>query len=156
VFAYDDRDDLFANLRKDDVEALPEFNEDRLLTGDALNTYETDYRRAWRYSPDPGRTRVSSRLSNFRTRVHDIVSRDRSSEKRGVSRAEIPASYVSNGAPRPTAVYGVYSDRDEVEKAIDRLRKDGVFSSDISVVFPDRDMNKEFALEKNTKAPEGA
>lgn len=156
VFAYGNGDDLFANLRKDDVEALPEFRDDMLLGGDSFNTYESSYRGSWRYNADPTRSRVSDRLSSFRSRVHDVVSRDRSIDKRGVSRAEIPASYVATGTPRPTAVYGVYSERDDVEKAVDRLRKDGFLSNDISVVFPDRDMNKEFALEKNTKAPEGA
>jgi PRC-barrel domain/Protein of unknown function (DUF3341) len=156
VYAYGDGDDLYANLRKAEVEALPELGDDTLLTGDTFNTYESNYRKAWRSNPHPTRTRVSSRLSSFRDRVHDVVVRDRTFDKRAVSRAEVPVSYVATGTPRPTAVYGVYSERDDVEKAVDRLRKEGFASSDISVVFPDRDMNKEFALEKNTKAPEGA
>lgn len=156
VYAYGDGDDLYANLRKADVESLPEFRDDTLLTGDAFNTYESGYRQSWRFSPDPTRTLASNRLSGFRSRVHDVVVSDRRFDKRSVSRADIPASYVATGIPHPTSVYGVYSDRAEVEKAVDRLRKDGFLSNDISVVFPDRDMNKEFALEKNTKAPEGA
>ncbi len=156
VFAYNDSDDLYANLRKADVESLPELRDDTLLTTDALARYDSDYRRAWRYDADPGRVRPSNRLVTFRQRVHDVVLRDRTGEKRSVSRADIPATYVASGSPRPTAVYGVYSDREHVEKAVDRLRKEGFLSNDISVVFPDRDMNKEFALEKNTKAPEGA
>ena len=156
VFAYGNGDDLFVNARKDDIETLPEFRDDMLLSDDAFNTYESSYRSGWRYQPDTTRSRVSDRLSNLRNRVRDVVGRDRTFDKRGVSRAEIPASYVATGAPRPTSVYGVYSDRADVEKAVDQLRKDGFLSGDISVVFPDRDMNKEFALEKNTKAPEGA
>ena len=156
VFAYNDSDDLYANLHKADVESLPELRDDTLLTSDAFARYESDYRRAWRYDADPGRVRPSNRLVTFRRSLHDVVLRDRTGEKRSVSRADIPASYVATGSPRPTAVYGVYSDREHVEKAVDRLRKEGFLSNDISVVFPDRDMNKEFALEKNTKAPEGA
>jgi sporulation protein YlmC with PRC-barrel domain len=156
VFAYNDRDDLYANLRKIDVESLPEFRDDTLLTSDAFARYESDYRRSWRYDADPVRVRASNRLGMFRQRVHDVVLRDRAGEKRSVSRADIPATYVATGAPRPTAVYGVYSDREHVERAVEKLRKEGFLSDDISVVFPDRDMNKEFALEKNTKAPEGA
>jgi sporulation protein YlmC with PRC-barrel domain len=156
VFAYNDSDDLYANLHKADVESLPELRDDTLLTSDAFARYESDYRRAWRYDADPGRVRPSNRLVTFRRSLHDVVLRDRAGEKRSVSRADIPASYVATGSPRPTAVYGVYSDREHVEKAVDRLRKEGFLSNDISVVFPDRDMNKEFALEKNTKAPEGA
>ncbi len=156
VFAYNGSDDLYANLGKTDVESLPEFRDDTLLSSDAFARYDSDYRRAWRYDADPARVRTSNRLSSFRQRVHGVVLRDRVGEKRSVSRADIPATYVAAGAPRPTAVYGVYSDREQVEKVVDRLRKEGFLSSDISVVFPDRDMNKEFALEKNTKAPEGA
>ena len=156
VFAYNDSDDLYANLHKADVESLPELRDDTLLTSDAFARYESDYRRAWRYDADPGRVRPSNRLVTFRRSLHDVVLRDRAGEKRNVSRADIPASYVATGSPRPTAVYGVYSDREHVEKAVGRLRKEGFLSNDISVVFPDRDMNKEFALEKNTKAPEGA
>lgn len=156
VFAYNDSDDLYANLHKTDVESLPELRDDILLTSDAFARYESDYRRAWRYDADPGRVRPSNRLVTFRRSLHDVVLQDRTGEKRSVSRADIPASYVASGSPRPTAVYGVYSDREHVEKAVDRLRKEGFLSNDISVVFPDRDMNKEFALEKNTKAPEGA
>jgi hypothetical protein len=156
VYAYGDSDDLYANLRKQDVEGLPELRDETLLTDDALLTYEGAYRRNWHYDADPARVHSSSRLANFRSHVRDVVIRDRSLEKRAVSRAEIPATYVATGMPRPTSVYGVYEDREHVEKAVDRLRKDGFLSGDISVVFPDRDMNKEFALEKNTKAPEGA
>lgn len=156
VYAYKDGDDLYANLRKQDVETLPEFRDETLLTDDAFLNYENSFRRDWRYDADPARVRTSTRLANFRSHVRDVVVRDRPLEKRAVSRADVPATYVATGSPRPTAVYGVYEDRDQVEKAVDRLRKDGFLSSDISVVFPDRDMNKEFALEKNTKAPEGA
>lgn len=156
VFAYQNSDELYANLSKADVESLPEFRDDTLLTGDAFSRYESDYRNAWRYDADPARVRSSERLGTFRQRVHDVVLRDRGVEKRGVSRADLPATYVASGSPRPTGVYGVYADREHVEKTVDRLRKEGFLSKDISVVFPDRDMNKEFALEKNTKAPEGA
>lgn len=155
VYAYGNGDDLYANLRKQDVEALPEYRDNLLTTGGFAN-YETDYRRDWRYDADPARIRTSTRLGEFRNRVRDAITSNTISEKRNVTRADVPASYIATGAPRPTGVYGVYSDRKDVEKAVDKLRQDGFLSSDISVVFPDRDMNKEFALEKNTKAPEGA
>lgn len=156
VFAYNDSDDLYANLRKPDVESLPELREDTLRSGETWARYDSDYRRAWHYDADPVRVRASNRLETFRQRVHDVVLRDRTGEKRSVSRTDVPATYVATGTLRPTAVYGVYSDREHVERAVDRLRREGFPSNDISVVFPDRDMNKEFALEKNTKAPEGA
>jgi hypothetical protein len=66
-----------------------------------------------------------------------------------------PSDVTTVGA-RPTNVYGTFEDRDKVEKAVERLRKEGFRNNDISVIFPDRDLSKEFAIEKNTKAPEGA
>jgi hypothetical protein len=48
-----------------------------------------------------------------------------------------------------------YSDQKDVEATISALKDRGFPSSDISVVFPNPGMTKEFAVEKNTKAPEG-
>jgi hypothetical protein len=59
-------------------------------------------------------------------------------------------------AGKNTAVYGIYSSRSAVENAVDTLRSAGFRSTDISVLFPDNQGNKEFAHEKQTKAPEGA
>jgi hypothetical protein len=56
----------------------------------------------------------------------------------------------------PTGVYGVYSDRSDVERTVATLKARDFTSGDISVVFPNPEMTKEFAVEKNTKAPEGA
>jgi hypothetical protein len=55
-----------------------------------------------------------------------------------------------------TAVFGIYSTRDEVEEAVDRLKLGGFRSTDISVLFPTNVGTKDFAHQKNTKAPEGA
>ena len=54
------------------------------------------------------------------------------------------------------AVYGIYPNRLAVEKAVDQLRAAGFRNSDISVLFPQGGGTKEFAVEKDTKAPEGA
>jgi hypothetical protein len=56
---------------------------------------------------------------------------------------------------RNTAVFGIYADRLAVEEAVDHLRAAGFRSTDISVLFPDNQGTKDFAHEKNTKAPEG-
>ena len=58
-------------------------------------------------------------------------------------------------AGKNTAVFGIYSDRMAVEEAVDHLRGAGFRSTDISVLFPDNKGTKDFAHEKNTKAPEG-
>src|SRR5580692_4601605 len=54
-----------------------------------------------------------------------------------------------------TAVFGIYPDRFPVEEAVEHLRKAGFRNTDISVLFQDNQGTKDFAHEKNTKAPEG-
>ena len=55
-----------------------------------------------------------------------------------------------------TAVYGLYKNRSGVEDAVDTLKISGFRNTDISVLFPENEGSKDFALEKSTKAPEGA
>lgn len=55
-----------------------------------------------------------------------------------------------------TAVFGIYSTRDLVATAVDKLRATGFRNTDISALFPENEGTKDFAHEKNTKAPEGA
>lgn len=59
-------------------------------------------------------------------------------------------------AGKNTAVFGIFRDRHGVEEAVDALRAAGFRNADISVLFPDNPGTKDFAHEKNTKAPEGA
>jgi hypothetical protein len=59
-------------------------------------------------------------------------------------------------AGKNTSVFGIYSHRVTAEEAVDHLRAAGFRSTDISVLFPDNQGTKDFAHEKNTKAPEGA
>jgi hypothetical protein len=54
------------------------------------------------------------------------------------------------------AVYGIYRNRSMVDAAVEDLKDAGFRSEDISVLFPDTQGTKEFAIEKETKAPEGA
>jgi hypothetical protein len=58
-------------------------------------------------------------------------------------------------AGKNTAVFGIYRDRAHVESAVDTLLDNGFRSEDISVLFADNVGTKDFAAEKNTKAPEG-
>ena len=55
-----------------------------------------------------------------------------------------------------TAVFGIYRDRQRAEEAVDALRSAGFRNSDVSALLPDNVGTKDFAHEKNTKAPEGA
>src|SRR5258708_29638488 len=59
-------------------------------------------------------------------------------------------------AGRKTAVFGIYPNSTSVESAVDALKAAEFRNSDISVLFPENTGTKDFAHEKNTKAPEGA
>jgi heat induced stress protein YflT len=58
-------------------------------------------------------------------------------------------------AGKKTAVFGIYKTANHAEQTVDRLIAAGFTSDDISVLLPDSKSSKEFAHEKNTKAPEG-
>jgi hypothetical protein len=55
-----------------------------------------------------------------------------------------------------TAVFGIYATRTAVERAVDALKMAGFRNTDISVLFPENVGTKDFAVDKATKAPEGA
>src|SRR5712692_9912904 len=55
-----------------------------------------------------------------------------------------------------TSVFGIYPDRLSTENAVAALREAHFRNTDISVLFPENEGTKDFAHEKNTKAPEGA
>src|SRR5467141_335304 len=59
-------------------------------------------------------------------------------------------------AGKNTAVFGIYPNRTSVETAVEALKAAEFRNSDISVLFPENTGTKDFAHEKNTKAPEGA
>ena len=59
-------------------------------------------------------------------------------------------------AGKNTSVLGIYTGYAAVERAVDELREAGFRNTDISVLFPANAGTKDFAHEKNTKAPEGA
>jgi Protein of unknown function (DUF3341) len=59
-------------------------------------------------------------------------------------------------AGRNTAVFGIYPTRTSVDSAVDALKAAEFRNQDISVLFPENTGTKDFAHEKNTKAPEGA
>jgi hypothetical protein len=53
-------------------------------------------------------------------------------------------------------VIGLVDAEIQDENIVQRLQNEGVATSDISVIFPDKHGTKDFAHEHNTKAPEGA
>ena len=58
-------------------------------------------------------------------------------------------------AGKNTAAFGLYQTQDDVEYAVDALRAEGFRNTDVSVLFPENKGTKDFAVEKNTKVPEG-
>lgn len=58
-------------------------------------------------------------------------------------------------AGKNTAVFGIYKSVMQAELAVDKVIAAGFSNNDISVLLPDNQSTKEFAHEKNTKAPEG-
>jgi hypothetical protein len=58
-------------------------------------------------------------------------------------------------ANKKTAVFGIYKTVGDAERAVNNLMSTGFTSDDISVLMPDSKSTREFAHEKNTKAPEG-
>jgi hypothetical protein len=59
-------------------------------------------------------------------------------------------------AGKNTAAFGIYSTNSAAERAVDKLIAAGFSNQDVSVLMADRQGSKDFAAEKNTKAPEGA
>src|SRR5665213_789693 len=58
-------------------------------------------------------------------------------------------------AGKNTAVFGIYKNSAAAERAVDQILAAGFSNNDISVLLPDNQSSREFAHEKNTKAPEG-
>jgi len=53
------------------------------------------------------------------------------------------------------AVYGIANTPQQANAIVERLQATGFLNDDISVLFPDKEGTRDFAHEKNTKAPEG-
>src|SRR6201987_625169 len=58
-------------------------------------------------------------------------------------------------AGKNTAAFAIFPTRSAAESAVDRLIAAGFSNQDVSVLMSDNDSARQFATEKNTKAPEG-
>ncbi|MBB5343382.1 general stress protein [Tunturibacter empetritectus] len=58
-------------------------------------------------------------------------------------------------AGKNTAAFAIFSTRKAAELAVDQLTTAGFSNDDVSVLMSDKEGSKDFATEKNTKAPEG-
>lgn len=54
------------------------------------------------------------------------------------------------------SVFCITTSREQADQIVDQLRSANFSNNDISVLFPDKNTTRDFAHEKNTKAPEGA
>ena len=59
-------------------------------------------------------------------------------------------------AGKNTAVFGIFRNVEQAERAVDTLIAEGFSDAYVSVLMPDRESSRAFAHEKHTKAPEGA
>lgn len=59
-------------------------------------------------------------------------------------------------AGKNTAAFGIYKTQAGAEQAVDALKQAGFRNTDVSALLPENEGTKDFAHEKNTKAPEGA
>ena len=57
---------------------------------------------------------------------------------------------------KKTAVFGIFHTRAQAERSVEDLLAAGYTSDDISVLLPDNHGTRDFAMQKHTKAPEGA
>lgn len=53
------------------------------------------------------------------------------------------------------SVFCIATSRDQADRIVDQLKTANFFNNDISVLYPDKSTTRDFAHEKNTKAPEG-
>lgn len=165
VFAGNDNN-LLVYYTKDDVKRFPEFSDELLSSPDEFGRYEEKYRSFAVHGRDSRNAIRSSKLARLR---EDLKTRRvrREAARTSTASETMPAastrvmqgerqpvrSSVSTG---PVSVYGVYSERTSLEKAVSELKELGFSNNDISVVFPDKEKTRDFALEHSTKAPEGA
>lgn len=54
------------------------------------------------------------------------------------------------------SVFCIATSRQQADNIVGKLKSANFSNNDISVLFPDQDTTRDFAHEKNTKAPEGA
>lgn len=162
-------------MTREQVQQLPEFDDNLLSDERSFTEYEARYRPQWTsYGfevPESRHSRIrqfeeslrSRNIEPARTSTRDVRSepaRTASDDRRIESPrtiSSVPVTTVSGtAAGESVSVYGVYHDQNDLEKAVDRLKQAGFSSNDISVVFPDKNRSDQFAMERNTKAPEGA
>lgn len=141
----EDPESFYVPLTRDQIEDLPEFRDDIFTSDDRFMEYQSRYRSRWN-TYDLNRTTTGTRGQTF-------TGSEREPRVETIPVTTVSSSTVSGDA---VSVYAVYHDQQKLESAVDRLKAAGFSNEDISVVFPDKGRTDQFAMERNTKAPEGA
>lgn len=164
VFA-GNNNDLIVYYTKGDIKRFPEFRDELLESPGEFQRYEKSYRSVAVHGRESSNAVRSSHLARLREAIktrglrrEPVRSSTPAEAERTRSAGNIEREPVVSGvrSTSPAAVYGLYSDRAALEKAVGELKELGFSSNDISVVFPDKEKTRDFAVEHRTKAPEGA
>jgi hypothetical protein len=147
-------------VSKDEVKNLPEFDDAVLSDDQRFNDYRSRWDSRWdNISHAPTRhRRLEAVESRFRDRHTSATSIATTAPPPTVTSTPNTVAHTTRTIPggSDVSVYGVFHDREKVRETVEALKREGFRDKDISVVFPDRDETKNFAVEHNTKAPEGA
>jgi uncharacterized protein (TIGR02271 family) len=112
--------------------------------------------------------RVSKRSEKERQHIQERVRKEdvqversgqqgRQTAGAGVSRAQKqPPAGAQRDRRGDKAVFAIATSEQQTSHIVDQLKSAGFSGDDISVMMADKRSSKEFAHEKNTKAPEGA
>lgn len=106
--------------------------------------------------------RVSKRAETERQTVSEQVRKEDVQIDRSGAQAARQTGRTQ-AAPEPRAgqrgnkaVFCIATSEQQASRIVDELKAGGFSNNDVSVIFADKRSSKEFAHEKNTKAPEGA
>jgi hypothetical protein len=156
VFARGEEDDLHISMTKTEIKDLPAFGSEHLRSEEDFAAYESNYRKVWRQDVDRSKQHPHTLLERFRESLRKRFDEMKRRRVEPMPAGAEPRRPVLTGVARATGVYGVYAERADVERAVDALKELGFRNTDISVLFPDKDTSQKFAVQKSTKAPEGA
>ncbi len=146
-------------LNKDEIRNLPEFDDVVLSNDMRFNDYRTRWDSRWNniaHAPSRHR-RLEALESRFRDRHDSATPVATTVPPPTVTSTPSTVAHTTRttSGASDVSVYGVFHDREKVRETVEALKREGFRDKDISVVFPDRDDSKNFAVEHNTKAPEG-
>ena len=163
-------DEFQLPTRREQLQTLPAFEDKYLEDESMFHTYRDRWSSSW--SRPTGNELRHPRLvaleDRFR-RPRDLASEDAyvtssrptsnvvPMETRRIDNDRVTSINDADTASfNNVAVYGVFHDEEKTREAVNGLKHEGFSDSDLSVVFPDRGDTEKFAVENNTKAPEGA